>query len=73
MGKLTINIYGIIYGNNTYKSYYNIVPSSLYELINRSHVNTRLGTDHHKHIMPVINFTLNVYSFILLHANGTNC
>ena len=32
----------------TYKSYYNIAPSYLCELINKneSHVNTRLGTDH---------------------------
>ena len=40
----------------TYKSYYNIAPSYLYELINKkeSHVNIRLGTDHHQLIMPPI-------------------
>ena len=37
-----------------YKSYYNIVPSYLCEMINKkeSHVNTRLGTDHHQLIIP---------------------
>ena len=37
----------------TYKSYYNMAPY-LCELINKkeSHVNTRLGTDHHHLIMP---------------------
>ena len=36
----------------TYKSYYNIVPPYLCELINKkeSHVNTRLGREH---IIPV--------------------
>ena len=39
----------------TYYSYYNIAPSYLCELINKkeSHVNTRLGTDHHQLIMPI--------------------
>ena len=37
----------------TYKSYYNISPPSLYELISKnSHVNTLLGPDHHQFIMP---------------------
>ena len=36
-----------------YKSYYNMAPPYLYELINKKerHVNTRLGTDHHLLIM----------------------
>ena len=40
----------------TYKSYYNIAPSYLCELINKkeSHVNTRLHTDHHQLIMSPI-------------------
>ena len=40
----------------TYKSYYNITPIYLCELINRkeSYVNTRLGTDHHQLIIPPI-------------------
>ena len=40
----------------SYKSYYNIAPSYLCELINKkvSHLNTRLGTDHHQLIMPPI-------------------
>ena len=40
----------------TYKSYYNIAPTYLCELINRreSSVNTRLGADHHQLIMPPI-------------------
>ena len=40
----------------TYKSYYNMVPPNLCELIIiiKSHVNTRLGTDHHQLIMPPI-------------------
>ena len=39
-----------------YKSYYNIAPFYLCELINikESHVNTRLGTDHHQLIIPPI-------------------
>ena len=34
----------------TYKSYYNMTPPYLCELMNKkeSHVNTRLGTDHHQ-------------------------
>ena len=38
----------------TYKSYYNMSPPYLCGLINKkeSHVNTRLGTDHHQLIMP---------------------
>ena len=37
----------------TYKSYYNIAPTYLCELIIRreSSVNTRLGSDHHQLIM----------------------
>ena len=40
----------------TYKSYYNMAPPYLCELINKkeSHVNTGLGTDHHHLIMPPI-------------------
>ena len=40
----------------TYKSYYNMAPPYLCELINKkeSHVNTRLGTDHHQLIVPPI-------------------
>ena len=40
----------------TYKSYYNMAPPYLCELINKkeSHVNTHLGTDHHQLIMPPI-------------------
>ena len=40
----------------TYKSYNNMAPPYLCELINKkeSHVNTRLGTDHHQLIMPPI-------------------
>ena len=41
----------------TYKSYYNMAPPYLCELITQkkySHVNTRLGTDHHQFIMPPI-------------------
>ena len=40
----------------TYKSYYNIAPTYLCELISRreSSVNTRLGADHHQIIMPPI-------------------
>ena len=40
----------------TYKSYYNIAPTYLCELISRreSSVNTRLGSDQHQLIMPRI-------------------
>ena len=40
----------------TYKSYYNIAPSYLCELMNKkeSHVNTCLETDHQQLIMPPI-------------------
>ena len=40
----------------TYKSYYNMARPDLCELINKkeSHVNTRLGNDHHQLIMPPI-------------------
>ena len=40
----------------TYKSYYNIAPTNLCELISRreSSVNTRLGSDQHQLIMPPI-------------------
>ena len=40
----------------TYKSYYNIAPTHLCELISRreSSVNTRLGSDQHHLIMPPI-------------------
>ena len=39
----------------TYKSYNNMEPPYLCELINKkSHVNTRLGTDHHQLIIPPI-------------------
>ena len=63
----------------TYKSYYNISPFYLCELITRkgTFVNTRLGADHHQLIMVPIskdcsNIFLNAHSFMLLHANGTN-
>ena len=63
----------------TYKSYYDIAPSYLCELINnkKSHVNTLLGTDRRQLIMPPISkdcfiLFLNVHSFMLLHENGTN-
>ena len=63
----------------TYKSYYNMAPPYLSELINKkvNHMNTRLGTDHHQLIMPpisriVLTLSLSVHSFMLLHANGTN-
>ena len=62
----------------TYKSYYNMAPPYIYELINKkeSHVNTRLETDQHQLIIPPIStdltLFLNVHSFMLLHANGTN-
>ena len=48
----------------TYKSYYNMAPPYLCELINKkeSHVNTCLGTDHHQLIMPPIS---NDCSFIV--------
>ena len=55
-----------------------MAPPYLCELINKkeSHVNTRLGTDHHQLIMPLISkdclLSLSVHSFMLLHANGTN-
>ena len=37
----------------TYKAYYNMAPPYLCELINKkeSHVNTRLGTNHHQLII----------------------
>ena len=40
----------------TYISYYDVAPPYLCELINKkeSHVNTRLGTDHHQLIMSPI-------------------
>ena len=40
----------------SYKSYYNIAPTYLCELISRreSSVNTRLGADYHQLIMPPI-------------------
>ena len=40
----------------TYKSYYNIAPTYLCELISRreSSVNTRLGSDQHQLFMPPI-------------------
>ena len=57
----------------------NMAQPYLCELINKkeSHVNTRLGTDHHQLIMPpivriVLTLFLSVHSFMLLHANGTN-
>ena len=77
----------------TYKSYYNMAPPYLRELISRkeSSANTRLRTDHHNLIIPlicplllmytgnnkklvriVLTLFLNVHSFMLLHANGTN-
>ena len=62
-----------------YKSYYNIVPTYLCELISRreSSVNTQLGADHHQLIMPPIskdcsNTFLSVHSCMPLHTNGTN-
>ena len=43
----------------TNKSYYNIAPTYICELISRreSSVNTRLGADHHQLIMPPISNT----------------
>ena len=40
----------------TYKSYYNIAPTYLCEMISRreGYVNTLLGADHHQLIMPSI-------------------
>ena len=40
--------------NNNNKSYYNIAPSYLCELISKqkNHVDTRLRTYHHQRIMP---------------------
>ena len=40
----------------TYKSYFNIAPTYLCELISRreNYVNTRLGADHHQLVMPPI-------------------
>ena len=48
------NIYTILM--LAYKSYYNMAPPYLCELINKKerHVITRLGTDHHQLIMPPI-------------------
>ena len=51
-----------------------MAPPFLCELINKNetHVNTRLGTDHHQLIMPPISkdcFTFLERSFI--YANGT--
>ena len=50
---------GILCNKSIYKvgkSYYKMAPPYLCELINKkeSHVNTRLGTDHHQLIMPPI-------------------
>ena len=63
----------------TYKSYYNIAPTYLCELISRREisVNMRLGEDHHQLIMPPISkdcskIFLSVHSFMPLHVNGTN-
>ena len=62
-----------------YKSYNNIAPTYLCELISsrESSVNTRLGADHRQLIMtPISKDCSNTFlerSFILLlHANGTN-
>ena len=64
----------------TYKSYYNIAPLYLCELINKNetYVNTRLGTDHHQLIMPPISGDCS-YTFLVfinlccsIHANRTN-
>ena len=62
----------------TYKSYYNIAPTYLCELISRreSSVNTRLGSDQHQLIMPPISKdcsnTFLLCSFMPLYVNGTN-
>ena len=63
----------------TYKSYYNISPTYLCELISRreSSVNTRLGpiiTNLLCHQLERIvqKLFLGVHSFMPLHANGTN-
>ena len=58
----------------TYKSYYNIAPTYLCELISRrgSSVNTRLGADHHQLVKIVQSLFLSVHLFMPLHANGTN-
>ena len=55
-----------------------MAPPYLCELIftKKSHVNTRLGTDHHQLIIPPISkdcsLFLNTHSFMLLPANITN-
>ena len=41
-------------------------------------MNTRLGTEHHQPIIPLISkncltLSLNVHSYMLLRANGKNC
>ena len=63
----------------TYQSYCNMAPPYLCELINKkeSHVNTRLGMIIisllcHQLVKIVLTLFLNVHSFKLLHANGTN-
>ena len=62
----------------TYKSYYNIAPTYLCELISRreSSVNTRLGADHHQLMPPIVKIVqtlfLSVHSCMPFHANGTN-
>ena len=49
-----------------YKSYYNMSPPYLCELINKkeSHVNTRLGTNHH-HLCKWINLVLKIKTFVI--------
>ena len=58
----------------TYKSYYNMAPPYLCELINKKESCEYLGTDHHQLIMPPISKDCSntFHSFMLLHANGTN-
>ena len=58
----------------TYKSYYKIAPPYVCELINKKRKPYECSLDHHQLIMPSIFLTrfLNVHSFMLLPANGTN-
>ena len=57
----------------TYKSYYNIAPTYLCELISRreSSVNTRLGSDQHQLIIIIIIITYS--SIALLSSSARTC
>ena len=62
----------------TYKSYYNMAPPYLCELINKqkSHVNTWgliiISLLCHPLVRIDLTLSLSIHSFMLLHANGTN-